>query len=119
MTLFLILFSTLSFAGPSRAPAILDTSCDLDIPVKDIPLVQVHKEQCKRVHACMGSAADEDMPALKKLEALVCKGELIPVNTPVPKLEINKAELNDNSRREKKLNQELIPSTPTSNAIEK
>jgi hypothetical protein len=119
MTLFLILFSTLSFAGTSRAPAVLDTSCDLDIPVKDIPIIQIHKEQCKRVRVCMGSAADEDMPALKKLEALVCKGELIPVTTHVPKLEVNKAELNDNSRREKKLNKELAPAAPASSAIEK
>ena len=115
----LFLFSTLTFAGPGRAPAVLDTSCDLDIPTKDIPLIRVHQEQCKRVHQCMNGAADDEMPNLKKLEALVCKGDLIPVTTTIPKLEDNHAELNDNSRHEKKFNQEINPTSPASKTKEK
>lgn len=119
MTLFFLLFSTLTFAGTSRVPAVLETSCDLNVADTSKPLIEIHQEQCKRVHQCMNSAADNEMPALKKLEALACKGELLPVTTSIPKLEVNKAELNDNSRREKPVGQESFSNTKTSSAKEK
>ena len=119
MTLFFLLFSTLTFAGTSRVPAVLEASCDLNVTDTNKPLIEIHQEQCKRVHQCMNSADDDEMPGLKKLEALACKGELVPVTTSIPKLEVNKAELNDNSRREKLVNEDSSSNTKTSSAKEK
>lgn len=119
MAFLILLFSTFTFAGTSRVPAVLDSSCDLSTAEISKPLIEIHREQCIRVHQCMNSAADEEMPALKKLEALVCKGELVPVTTSVPKIEVNKAELDNNSRNSKQLSKESPSTTNNSSTKEK
>jgi hypothetical protein len=118
INLFYLIF-TVTFAGTSRAPAVLDSSCDLNMTITNKPMIEIQLEQCKRVHQCMNGAADGEMPDLKKLEALVCKGDLQPVTTSVPKLEVNKAELNDNSRHEKKVDKEDLVPASSSTVIEK
>jgi hypothetical protein len=115
----LFLIHSTTIAGTSRAPAVLDNSCDLNVADSNRPLIEIHREQCRRVHQCMNSAADEEMADLKKLEALTCKGELKPVITTVPKIEINKAESNDNSRHEKIVDKENSVSSPVSTVKEK
>jgi len=94
----LILF-TFSFAASAenfRAPAVLDNSCNLDIPTQVVTMVngkevitektaeQVQKEQCKEIRKCMASAEDEEMPELKSLEDVACNAKLTAVNTRTP-----------------------------------
>jgi hypothetical protein len=118
INLFYLIF-TVTFAGTSRVPAVLASNCDLNITVTNRPIIEIQLEQCKRVHECMNSAADEEMPDLKKLEALLCKGDLQPVTISVPKIEVNKAELNNNSRHEKKVDKEDLVPASSSTVIEK
>lgn len=84
------------YAGPSRAPAVLDNNCNLEIPTHSTTMVngrevlteksaeQVQKEQCKEIRKCMASANDEDMPELKSLEDVACNAKLALVNTKTP-----------------------------------
>lgn len=73
----------------------------------------VQKEQCTRVNECMGQARDEDMPALKKLEAVACKGELAPVETArAPALEKNSS---FDGNRNNRSSSESTPSTQPTN----
>jgi hypothetical protein len=115
----LYLIHSVSYAGNSRSPAVLDSSCDLNIPSTNKPLMEIHLEQCKRVHQCMNSATDEEMPDLKKLETLVCKGDFLPVTTTVPSIQTNKAELNINTRQQKKLESEVIQNNTSTQATPK
>jgi hypothetical protein len=41
----------------------------------------VHKEECTRVNECLAQASEKEIPGLKKLAAVACKGELVPVST--------------------------------------
>lgn len=107
------LIISITIAGVSRAPAVLDSSCDLNVEASNSrPVIEIHQEQCKRVRQCMNSAEDSEIPDLKKLEALVCHGNLIPVTTSIPKLEINKAEFNVNSRDVKMIEDEKVITLP-------
>jgi hypothetical protein len=119
MIILFLLLESLSFAGTSRVPAVLEASCDLNVTTTNKSLIEINLEQCKQVRKCMNSAGDEEMPALKKLEALACKGDLIPVSTSVPNLESNKAEFNKNSLKEKELNKDQQIFVPANTAIEK
>lgn len=102
-------------SGISRSPAVLANTCDLNVSTENLTLIEIHKEQCKRVRQCMNSAPDEEMPGLKKLESLACKNELVPVTTAIPKMEVNKALIDDNSRKEKViLPVDERPKTPAS-----
>jgi hypothetical protein len=67
----------------------------------------------------MNSATEEEMPDLKKLETLVCKGDFLPVTTTVPSVPTNKEESNINSRQQKKLKDEMIQNTNSTKATEK
>ncbi len=85
-----------AFAEPRRAPAVLDTSCNFDIPTtisvmingqkveqeKSVELVQ--KELCKAVRDCMGSAPDERMAELKGREEAACSNKITALTTRVP-----------------------------------
>ena len=122
--LYLIHSTTFAQTGASgsisRAPAVLDNSCDLNVATDNKPLIEVHRDLCKKVRDCMGSAPDEDLAGLKKLEALACKNELNPVTTTIPKLDVNKALKDDNSRQEKfKIPREATPAVPAGSAIDK
>lgn len=85
-----------SFAENSRSPAVLDGSCNLNIPttfsvlingksvVKEKSIEQVQKEQCQEVKKCMNSAMEEEMEELKSLEAVACSNTLTAVTTKTP-----------------------------------
>lgn len=90
------MFSFNSFAENSRSPAVLDGSCNLNIPttytvlengkevVKEKAIEDVQKEQCKEVRKCMNSAMEEEMDELKSLEAVACNNTLTAVTTKTP-----------------------------------
>lgn len=94
--LILFIFSFAASAENFRAPAVLDNSCNLDIPTQVVTMVngkevitektaeQVQKEQCKEIRKCMASAEDEEMPELKSLEDVACNAKLTAVNTRTP-----------------------------------
>lgn len=93
-----LLYSSLAWSSNSRAPAVLDGTCDLNIPLTEEKVVngkkiqvdrdikEILKEQCSRVRQCMFSAEDEAMPDLKKLEAVACKNEYKGVSIETPQL---------------------------------
>lgn len=95
-SLFFIFLSFNAFAEPSRAPAILDTSCNFDIPttiteiidgkkiIKERSVEVVQKELCKAVRDCMGSAPDERMDELKGREVAACSNTIKAITTRVP-----------------------------------
>ncbi len=41
----------------------------------------VQKEQCTRVNECIEQASDKELPELRKLAAVACRVDLVPVNT--------------------------------------
>lgn len=109
-----------------RAPAVLDNSCNLDIPTQIVSIVngkevitektaeQVQKEQCKEIRKCMASAEDEEMPELKSLEGVACNVKLAAVNTRTPAIVPDKNF--DDSRKAKEVVAEDFPVTVTPNA---
>lgn len=96
------IFSLSAFAEPSRSPAVLDGSCNLNIPtsmkimvngkesVIDRPIEDVLKDQCKEVKKCMNSAEDDEMEELKSLEAVACNNTLNAVTTKTPGVRVDK-----------------------------
>lgn len=129
---FLILFLAplLATAENSRAPAVLDPVCDLNIPttmtiVQDGKSVevdkspeQVLKEQCKEIKECIASADDEDLPELKSLEEVACNAKLTAVNTRTPTIEADKHF--DGKRKAKELEDKDLPKViPASTIITK
>jgi hypothetical protein len=96
------IFSLSAFAENSRSPAVLDGSCNLNIPttmkvmvngkesVIDRPIEDVLKDQCKEVKKCMNSAEDEEMEELKSLEAVACNNTLNAVTTKTPGMVVDK-----------------------------
>lgn len=99
MNKFLLFTLTLSFTAQAenfRAPAVLDNSCNLNIPTQIVTMVngkevitekeasQVQKEQCKEVRKCIASADDEELAELKSLEDVACNVKLTAVNTRTP-----------------------------------
>jgi hypothetical protein len=102
MKKILILFTFISlnsWAEPNRKPAVLDTSCNFDIPtstteiidglevIKEKPVEVVSKELCKAVRDCMGSAPDERMAELKGREEAACSNKITAVTTRAPAVE--------------------------------
>lgn len=77
-------------AENSRSPAVLDNSCNLDIPTGDKSPEQVQKDLCKEVRKCMASAEEEEMPELKSLEEVACSSKLTAINTKTPTLVADK-----------------------------
>lgn len=99
MIKFLLFTFTTIFSSQAenfRAPAVLDGSCNLNIPttitfyengsevVKEKDLEVLFKEQCQEVRKCMNSADDEEMLELKRLEEVACHHELKAITTSVP-----------------------------------
>lgn len=96
LILITLLISFNTHAENSRSPAVLDGSCNLDIPttittvidgkhvVTEKPIAQVQKEQCSEVRKCMNSALDGEMEELKSLEAVACNNTLNAVTTKTP-----------------------------------
>jgi hypothetical protein len=72
-------FSFTAFAENSRSPAVLDGSCNTDVPttvsemingkevVSERAVADILKDQCKAVKKCMYSANEEDMDELNDL----------------------------------------------------
>lgn len=96
LVLFTFILSCSAFAENSRSPAVLDGSCNLNIPTtykvmvngkeveKEKDTMEVLKEQCKEVRKCMNSAEEEEMEELKSLEAVACNNTLNAVTTKTP-----------------------------------
>ncbi len=96
------IFSLSAFAENSRSPAVLDGSCNLNIPttmkivvngkenIIERPIEDVLKDQCKEVKKCMNSAEEEEMEELKSLEAVACKNTLNAVTTKTPSMPVDK-----------------------------
>jgi len=95
--LFIFTFISLNtFAENSRAPAVLDTSCNLDVAssitvmidgkkvVKEKSVEVFQKELCKAVRDCMGSAPDEMMEELRGREIAACSNSIKAITTKVP-----------------------------------
>ena len=107
-------------AEPSRKPAVLDTSCNLDIPTHITTLVNgeeiviektvahVQKEQCLAIRKCMASAEEEELVELKSLEDVACSSKLTSVNTRTPAIAIDKNF--DGKRKAKEIISEDRPS---------
>ncbi len=94
--LFTFVISFNSFAENSRKPAVLDGTCNLNIPttittivngkeiVTDRSIEDVLKDQCIEVKKCMYSADDLEMDDLKSLEAVACNNNMSAVTTKTP-----------------------------------
>jgi hypothetical protein len=83
---FLFSLSTTQ-AENSRAPAVLDGTCQLKVDLskfKNAEEAQI--AHCKAVRQCMYSAPDEQMPMLKNLEAAACSNTLKVMAPQVPTL---------------------------------
>ena len=119
--LFTFILSFSAHAENSRSPAVLDGSCNLDIPttykvvingkevVKEKDAMEVQKEQCKEVKKCMNSAEEEEMEELKSLEAVACSNTLSAVTTKTPGPVVDK---NFDGKRKAKPNTELENTRP-------
>lgn len=116
--LLFIVFTLSAHAENWRAPAVMP-GCNLPVSITyektingkvkifEKSVEDVQKEQCREVKNCMNSADDEDMPDLKKLEAVACNNNLKPVTTKVPGNPIDK---NFDGKREAKTSDERMPS---------
>lgn len=101
-----LLYSTLAWSSNFRAPAVLDGTCDLNIPLTEEKIVngkptqvdrdvkEILKEQCARVRQCMFSAEEDDMPALKKLETVACEHEYKAISIDTPRIKRSLEEYN-------------------------
>lgn len=101
--LLFIFISFNAFAEPSRAPAVLDTSCNFDIPttiteiingqkiVKERSVEAVQKELCRVVRDCMASAPDKRIDKMKEelmgREVAACSNTIKAITTRVPAVE--------------------------------
>lgn len=115
---FFLSFSVL--AEPSRKPAVLDSSCNLDIPTHITTIVNgeeiviektaahVQKEQCLAIRKCMASAQEEELAELKSLEDVACSAKLTSVNTRTPAIAADKNF--DGKRKAKEIITEDAPS---------
>lgn len=89
-------------AENSRSPAVLDGTCNTDVPTTTTAVVNgkeviteravadILKDQCKAVKKCMYSANEEDMDELKSLEAVACNNNMSAVTTKTPGAVIDK-----------------------------
>lgn len=92
-----LLYSSFAWSN-SRSPAVLDGTCDLNIPLTEEKVVnektiqverdvkEILKDQCDRVRQCMFSAEEEDMPELKKLEVVACQHEYKAISIDIPRM---------------------------------
>lgn len=127
--LFTFMLSFSALAENSRSPAVLDGSCNLDIPttykvivgdkevVKEKDPLEVQREQCKEVRKCMNSAEEEEMEELKSLEAVACSNTLSAVTTKTPGPIIDKNF--DGKRKAKPTSEERLEPTIKKEAITK
>lgn len=121
IVLFTFMVSFSVHAENSRSPAVLDGSCNLDIPttykvvingkevVKEKDAMEVQKEQCREVRKCMNSAEEEEMDELKSLEAVACSNTLQAITTKTPGPVVDK---NFDGKRKAKPNTELENARP-------
>lgn len=107
-------------AEPSRKPAVLDSSCNLDIPthittisngeeiVIEKTAAHVQKEQCSAIRKCMASAEEEELAELKSLADVACSAKLATINTRTPAIAPDKNF--DGKRKAKEIISEENPS---------
>ncbi|MBC7712742.1 MAG: hypothetical protein H7177_05360 [Rhizobacter sp.] len=100
--LLTFIISISAHAENSRSPAVLDGTCNTDVPttvttvvngkevVTDRAVADILKDQCKAVKKCMYSANEEDMDELKSLEAVACNNNMNAVTTKTPGAVIDK-----------------------------
>lgn len=116
--LFIVPFTV--FAGPSRAPAVLDGSCDLSVSPSIKEIKAVMKEQCRKVKNCMNSADEADMKELKNMEAISCNNDLKAITIKSPAAKISS---DFDGKREAKPNAESFdenyPQSDTSGTVKK
>lgn len=96
LTTFTFILALSAQAENSRSPAVLDGTCNTDVPtsitaiingkevVSERPVADILKDQCKAVKKCMFSANEEDMDELKSLEAVACNNNMSAVTTKTP-----------------------------------
>jgi hypothetical protein len=120
--LITFIIATSTFAENSRSPAVLDGTCNTDVPTSVTTIVNgkeisteravsdILKDQCKAVKKCMFSANEEDMDELKSLEAVACNNNMNAVTTKTPGSTIDK---NFNGRRKAKFDSHEQPSIQT------
>ncbi|MBC7429533.1 MAG: hypothetical protein H7336_13025 [Bacteriovorax sp.] len=115
------ILSISAHAVNSRSPAVLDGTCNTNVPTTITTLVNgkelvteravsdILKDQCKAVKICMYSANDEDMDELKSLEAVACNNNMSAVTTKTPGQVVDK---NFDGKRKAKFDPREQPSTP-------
>ena len=96
------LYTLTAQAENSRAPAVMDGTCNTDVPttvsemingkevVSERAVADILKDQCKAVKKCMYSANEEDMDELKSLEAVACNNNMNAVTTKTPGAVVDK-----------------------------
>ncbi len=121
------LISLNSWAEQNRQPAVLDTSCNFDIPTTTTEIINglevtkeksvevVSKELCRAVRDCMGSAPDERMAELKGREEAACSNKISAVTTRAPAVV---SEPNYDGNRNAKPSLDDNDQTPTKKANE-
>lgn len=102
LILFIFTLSGSSHAENSRSPAVLDGTCNTNVPttvstivngkevVSERAISDILKDQCKEVKKCMFSADEEDMDELKSLEAVACNNNMNAVTTKTPGAVVDK-----------------------------
>lgn len=124
LSFFLFILSFGALAENSRSPAVLDGSCNLNIPTtittvvdgkqvtRDKPLEQIQKEQCLEVKKCMNSADELEMRDLKSLAEVACNNNLNAVTTKTPGSSNDQdKDKNDGMRKAKPNAEPTIPDT--------
>ena len=116
--LFTFIISGSSYAENSRSPAVLDGTCNTDVPttisamidgkevVSERSVSDILKDQCKAVKKCMYSADEKDMDELKSLEAVVCNNNMNAVTTKTPGIVVEK---NFDGKRKAKFDPKDLP----------
>ena len=102
LILFTLLLSIKAYAENSRSPAVLDGTCNTNVPTTittivngkeqttERELADILSDQCREVKKCMFSANEEDMDELKSLEAVACNNNMNAVTTKTPGAEVDK-----------------------------
>lgn len=119
-------------AANSRAPAVLDGTCNTNVPttvtvvvngkevVSERAVSDILKDQCVAVKKCMYSADDEAMEELKSLEAVACHSNMSAVTTKTPGQDVDK---NYDGQRKAKFesreSESTVPQVITPTAISK
>ncbi len=126
LILFTFILSANSYAENSRSPAVLDGTCNTDVPttvsamidgkeiVSERPVADILKDQCKAVKKCMFSANEEDMDELKSLEAVACNNNMNAVTTKTPGAVVDK---NFDGKRKAKFDPKDLPTQSTQQTV--